>query len=316
MLLPVELSEARNPTAVGQAVPAYRANLTLEGRSSPIFHFGDTDASSVQIWQELPESFWHFEAPRKKPAALVLAEHPSEAGAEGKLPLIVYQFIGSGKSMFQAFDDTWRWRFRTGDKYFGRYWVQTIRFLARSRLAGQRQAEIQTDRRRYQRGQPIQIRVRFPNPGQAPADGEISVQIERKGAGPRKMALKRAPGVRNVFEGVLPQTPEGDYEIRLLPPPILTGPVPTATFQVESPAGEFERIQMNEPELLRAAEATGGKFYTPLTASTLLTDLPKPSKVPLDTDPPIPLWNTKFLLLLFLAIITLEWILRKRLQMV
>jgi len=316
LLLPIELSEARNPTSVGQSIPSYRATMTLEGRSSPIFRFGDTEASSAQIWQELPESYWYFEAPRTKPAALVLAEHPTAAGAEGKLPLIVYQFVGSGKSMFQAFDDTWRWRFRSGDKYFGRYWVQTIRFLARSRLVGQRQAEVQTDRRRYQRGQPVQLRVRFPNPAQAPAVGEVSVQIERKGQGPRKLQLKVAPGGRNVFEGVFTQAQEGDYEVRLLPPPILSGPTPTATFQVEAPATEFERIQMNEPELIRTAVATGGKFYTPLTASTLVTDLPKPSKVPLDTDPPIPLWNTKALLALFLTIITAEWILRKRMQMV
>jgi hypothetical protein len=316
LLLPIELSESRNPSAVGQSVPSFRANLTLEGRASPIFRFGDTDAASLQIWQNLPESYWYFEAPRKKPAALVLAEHPTAPGADGKLPLIVYQFIGSGKSMFQAFDDTWRWRFRAGDKYFGRYWVQTIRFLARSRLIGQRQAEVQTDRRRYQRGQPIQLRVRFPNPGQAPAVGEVSVQIERKGQGPRRLKLKRAPGSRDVFEGILPQAQEGEYEVRLLPPPILHGPTPSTAFQVEAPAGEFERIQMNEPELIRIAAATGGKFYTPLTASTLMADLPKPSKVPLDTDPPIPLWNTKALLILFLTVITAEWILRKRLQMV
>ena len=63
----------------------------------------------------------------------------------------------------------------------------------------------------------------------------------------------------------------------------------------------LSEIEMNEPELIRAAEATGGKFYTPLTADKLLKDLPPPSKVPLDTDPPIPLWNTWPVLGLFLA---------------
>ena len=81
--------------------------------------------------------------------------------------------------MFHAFDDTWRWRFRAGDRYFGRFWVQAIRFLARSKLVGQQQAEIQTDRRRYQRGQPIQLRVRFPNPALAPPNGTVTVQVER-----------------------------------------------------------------------------------------------------------------------------------------
>ncbi len=73
---------------------------------------------------------------------------------------------------------------------------------------------------------------------------------------------------------------------------------------------------MNEPELIRAAALTGGKFYSPLSADTLLDDLPPSSKIPLDTDPPIPLWNSWPVLSLFLALITLEWVLRKRRQMV
>ena len=42
MLLPIELSDARNPTAVGNAISSYRPELTVEGRSSPIFRFGET----------------------------------------------------------------------------------------------------------------------------------------------------------------------------------------------------------------------------------------------------------------------------------
>jgi hypothetical protein len=316
LLLPIELSDARNPTAVGNAISSFRPELTVEGRSSPIFRLGETDAASAQIWQSLPELLWYFEAPRKKPAALVLAEHPSVTGSGGKIALDLYQFAGKGKAMFHAFDDTWRWRFRAGDRLFGRFWVQAIRFLARSKLANQRQAEIQTDRRRYERGQPIHLRVRFPNPGLAPAGGNVTVQIDRSGLPPRRLALDLLPGTRNVFEGTLPQAPVGDYEVRLLPPPVLQGPIPTAAFRVEAPASEFESVQMNEPELIRAAGSTGGKFYTPLLADSLLTDLPRPAKVPLDTDPPIPLWNTWPVLILFLVLITLEWILRKRKQMV
>lgn len=315
-LLPIDLSEARDPAASGAGVDAFHPALTIEGRSNPIFRLGDDDASSARIWASLPDSYWYFEAPRKKPAALVLAEHPRAQGVDGGLPLILYQFAGSGRTMFHAFDDTWRWRFRSGDQYFGRFWVQTIRFLARSRLAGQRQAEIQTDRRSYERGQPIQVRVRFPNPGLAPAGGEITVQIERRGAGPRRLALKASPGVRGVFEGALSQAPEGEYQARLLPPPVLEGPIPTTIFRVEAPADEFQRVELNESELRRAAAATAGKYYAPLAASTLLTDLPKPSKVPLDTDPPIPIWNAWPLLVLFLTLLIAEWVLRKRARMI
>ena len=315
LLLPIELSDARNPTAVGTTVSSFRPELTIEGRASPIFRFGDDDASSMKFWEGLPELLWYFEAPRKKPAALVLAEHSGVS--EGKLPLVVYQFLGTGKSMFHAFDDTWRWRYRAGDRYFGRFWVQTIRFLARSRLAGGRQAEIETDRRRYQRGQAIQFRVRFPNAGLAPKTGDVTIQIGRAGGSSRKLPLKLVPGTTNVFgRSRLPQAAEGDYEVRLLPPPVLQLPIPTTTFRVDAPVNEFERIEMNGPELLRSAELTGGKFYTPLEADTLLKDLPKPSPVLLDTDPPIPLWNTWPVLALFLGLLTLEWVFRKRNQMV
>ncbi len=316
LLLPIELAEARNPTSLGNATSAFRPELTAEGRTSPIFRFGDDEAQSNQIWQNLPELFWFLEAPRKKPAAVVLAEHPTILGSDGKLPIFLYQFVGAGKSMFNAADDTWRWRFRVGDRFFGRYWIQTIRFLARSKLIGQRQAEVQTDRRRYQRNQPIQIRVRFPNPALAPGTGEVVVQVEKKGQGPRKLTLKASPTARNIFEGALPQATEGDYEVRLLPPPVLEGAIPTASFRVDAPASELEHVQMNEPELVRTAKISSGVFYTPATVATLLDDLPKPEKVPLDTDPPIPLWNTWPVLAVFLSLATAEWLLRKRKQMV
>jgi von Willebrand factor type A domain len=316
LLLPIELSaDAHNPTAVGAGLSSYRPELTLEGRANPIFRLGDNEVASMEIWNRMPELYWYFEAPRKKPAAQVLAEHPTVIGPDGKLPLIVYQFLGSGKVMFHAFDDSWRWRFRAGDRFFGRFWVQTIRFMARSRLIGNRQAEIQTDRRRYQRGQPIQLRVRFLNPGLAPAGDDVTVQVQRKDQGPRKLALKLVPGTKNLFEGAMPQAAEGEYEVRLLPPPTLERPI-TAGFRVDPPINERERIEMNQPELIRAASVSGGKFYTPLTVGTLLKDLPAPENTPLDTDPPIPLWNTWPVLALFLTLITLEWVLRKRKQMV
>jgi hypothetical protein len=315
LLLPVELGDARNPTAVGTAVERFRPELTVEGRSNPIFRMGDNEVASMQIWNQLPELYWYLETPRKKPAAQVLAEHPNVTGPEGRLPLMVYQFLGAGKAMFYAFDDTWRWRFRVGDRFFGRFWVQTIRFMARSRLVGNRVAEIQTDRRRYQRGQPIQIRVRFPNPGLVPGGDEVTIQVERKGQGPRKLALKLVSGTKNVFEGALPQAAEGEYQVRLLPPPPTDRPI-IADFRVDPPISEFERTEMNQAELIRAATASGGKFYTPLDADSLLKDLPRPSKVPLDTDPPIPLWNTWPVLALFLMLITMEWVIRKRKQMV
>ncbi len=114
----------------------------------------------------------------------------------------------------------------------------------------------------------------------------------------------------------MPQAAEGEYEVRLLPPPVWSGRSPP-DFRVDPPVGERERIEMNQPELIRAAAAQRRQvLHAPDGRERCSRTCPPPSKVPLDTDPPIPLWNTWPVLALFLALITLEWVLRKRKQMV
>ena len=74
---------------------------------------------------------------------------------------------------------------------------------------------------------------------------------------------------------------------------------------------------MNEPELIRAAEPHRRQvLHAARPPDRCSRTCPSRQKVPLDTDPPIPLWNTWPVLALFLALITAEWVLRKRKQMV
>ncbi len=294
-LLPIQLAEARDPAMVGNGVAGFRPALTVEGRNHPIFRFGDDEATSAQIWQNLPELYWFLEAPRKQPAAFVLADAPEPDRLRRPLadPALPVRRRGQGRCSRRSTTPGAGGSARAtpvlrpvldpDDPVPGP--VEAAR------------ADAGGDHRptggRYQRNQPIRVQVRFPNPGLAPASGEVTVQVAREGQGPRKLTLKAAPTARNVFEGALPQAAEGEYEVRLLPPPVLEGRLPTTTFRVEAPAGEFEQIRMNEPELIRAAANAQGKFYQPTVApAVLLKDLPPPLKVPLDTDPPIPLWNT------------------------
>jgi hypothetical protein len=358
--LPIRLDDARNPTANGAPVEPFQLTLTPEGRGSPIARLGDDDAASRAIWENLPPLMWYFEAPQTQPTAVVLAEHPSKAGARGRLPLLVYHYAGAGKVLFSAVDDTWRWRLRVGDRFFGRYWVQTLRFLARSKLLGAKQAEVVTDRRRYPRGEVVQVQVRFLNPGLAQGLKSVNVELRGGNQRPRRLTLRPAPGSTSatLFEGSVPNLTEGTYTAVYLPDAAAPGggEPPSTSFQVDPPAGEFAKIEMDREALTAAARLSGGQFFrwdetakpiesagrdtlpgaaapdsprgqaagksgsaptgaAPARARTLLDVLPAPQKVPLDTDPPVPLWNTWPVFVLFLTLIGAEWILRKRMQM-
>jgi hypothetical protein len=215
--------------------------------------------------------------------------------------------------LFHATDETWRWRRGVGDVFFARYWIQTIRWLSRAKLSDGRQtAELSTDRREYHPGEPVRLRARFTDERLAPAeDNGVTVVVEHPGHQTQRVQLHRAEAGRGVFEGLLLKTPVGSYHAWIAVPSI-EGRAPAVDFTVAPPPGEFARVRMDAPEMRQAAEESKGRFYTFATAKRLLGDLPEGRQVAIETLPPKPLWNKWPVLLLLLALLVGEWLLRKR----
>lgn len=313
-LLPVDSSASGSPAAGDTLRDGFRVQPTELGLASPQMQLGDTPEETLQIWRQLPPLYWLYEASHLKPAARVLAEHPTRLTSDGrKLPIFCMQYVGAGKVLFHATDDTWRWRYQVGDVYFARYWVQTIRYLSRSKLLGKdRSAELTSDRREYRRGEPVRLRVRFADDRLAPAEDDgVTVVLEQQGQQKRQVTLRRNATNRGVFEGVFPKSSEGSYHAWVAVP-TLEGRAPSTDFIVLAPPGEFERLQVDKAELQRAAEMTRGAFFTIRNASNLYRALPKGRQIPIEALPPLSLWNRWPLLALFLGLIVAEWLLRKR----
>jgi hypothetical protein len=314
-LLPIELDAAVAPEPGVPLVEGFRAVPTDLGLASPSMQLGDNPHETEQIWSNLPaELYWLLETPRLKRGARVLAEHPSRRTAEGRpLPVFTLQYVGAGKVLLHATDDTWRWRRRVGDALFARYWVQTIRYLSRSKLLGKdRTAELRSDATNYPQGQPVKLRVRFFDDRQAPADDDgVTVVVEREGQPNQRVQLHRASSSRGVFEGTFGQPGEGTYHAWVATP-ALEGRPPSTDFEVEAPPGERERVVMDGQELRRASQETRGRFYTIANASDLPDDLPAGRQVPVEGLPPIVLWNKWPPLALCVALLVGEWIIRKR----
>lgn len=312
-LLPMNLNTVRSPDSNQNLAEGFLVQPTDLGLTSPPMQLGDTLAETAAIWQNLPPLYWFLEAPDLKPGVRVLAEHPQRMGHAGeRLPVIMMQYVGAGKVLFHATDETWRWRYRVGDVFFARYWVQMIRFLARSKLAESgATALLSADRQEYRRGEPVLLRARFVDERLAPAEDDgVTVVLEHKGHKNQRLKLHRNSASRGVFEIVLPKPAIGAYHAWIAIPPA-SGRAPAVDFTVVAPPGEFEKVEMDAAELRRAAEMTKGKFYTFTTADRLLADLPEGRQVPIESLPPKPLWNTWPLLLLFLVLLTTEWLLRK-----
>ena len=183
------------------------------GLASPAMQLGDSPEQSQAIWQKLPPLYWMTEISDLKPSARVLAEHPTRNGPDGKrLPLIIMQYVGGGgKVLFHATDETYRWRRGVEDMYFARYWIQTLRFLTRSKLAeGDRSARLSTDRREYALGDPVRVQVRFSDDRLAPLDDNgVTVELEQIGRQTQKVQLHRMRDRPRALRGRLEQPSGG-----------------------------------------------------------------------------------------------------------
>jgi hypothetical protein len=310
-LMPIDAARAVVPSPTEVLGEGYQVHPTDLGEAMPALQLGDTSSDNQEIWRKLPPLYWLLETPALKPGARVLAERVASDGRTS--PVITAQYVDLGKVLFHATDETWRWRYRVGDVFFARYWVQTLRYLSRSKLLGKdRSAELSVDRREYRRGESVRLRVRFLDERAAPAEDDgVTIVMEQEGHQNRRIKLHRNALNRGVFEGVMLKPSDGKYHAWIAAPS-LQGTAAPADFRVVAPPGEFERLQMDSAEMKRASEQTKGHFYTFATALTLADDLPKGHQVPIEALPSVPLWNQWPLLLTFLIVLVGEWVLRKR----
>src|SRR5205823_9766253 len=153
---------------------------------------------NIGIWQRLAPMYWWSESYRPKPLAEVLAVHPRlkaagnvAKGQDDRQPLVVQQFNGAGRTMFFGFDETWRWRFREDELRFNQFWIQTVRYLSRSRLG---RIDLRVDRQTpYRKGEPIRLTVRFPDDAPPPA-AETRVEVIKMRAPLKRGGNPAAPG--------------------------------------------------------------------------------------------------------------------------
>jgi hypothetical protein len=324
-VLPIEVTV---PPPEADRPEGFRPELTPAGRFHSIFRFSPDEAENMTVWNQLAPLHWWAEGYRLKPAAEVLLVHPERMALESRRaagpgkerhPLAVQQFVGAGRSMFFGFNESWRWRHREKELRFNQFWIQAVRYLARSRSG---RIKLYLDRQTpYRRGEPMKVTVRFPDDAPPPApDTKVEVVKERTppqappGAEVDRetVPLLKVEGSRATYEGLLTRTPEGDYRF-WLKAPVVADPKPRGEARVLPPPGELDLLRMNQPDLERSAEETHGRFYTLAEADRLLDELPAGRRVALNTpQPPTLLWNHFAVFALALGLLGAEWVLRKR----
>ncbi len=323
-ILPVIIArvQTEDPTAVYDQ--PYRPALTREGADSPIFRFfPERDINAKYLKESLQPLYWYCRGVTAKPAiGIVLAEHPGDMGPDGhKAPLLIVSQFGSGRTLFSAFDDSWRWRFYTGESVFDTFWVEQLRYLARGKKLGQRRLSFAADRQTYELGRPVKLRLAVMDPAllqQLPP--ELLVQVrDENGQALRAEKLQKQPG-QSDYTASFPADRVGHFSVKL---PAVIGEAQNmdAAIDVIEPRLELADPRVDRVSLAALARETAppsanvaGDIAHPILLEEARAKLPgliqsaaRITQIPLDQ----PLWNIPAAMVIFVLLLTAEWVLRK-----
>jgi hypothetical protein len=86
-------------------------------------------------------------------------------------------------------------------------------------------------------------------------------------------------------------------------------------FTVTAPPGEQANLRADQEGMRQLAEYSRGKAYNSDSARSLFEQLPLGKPTRLGNLPPLPLWNSHWIALTFVLLLTAEWLLRRRARM-
>ena len=315
-LVPLKLDRLTSSSYRQTIASGIKAEPTIPGtRSSRLFRFGENATATSRVVARFPLLRSMLEVDGVSAGASVLAAG-TLGGEASELPLIISQPYGAGQVVFQATDDLWLWRFRSGDETHGRYWLNLVRYLARSSLLGRdRSAILTTNREIYDRGEPVEFRLRFRDTRKRPPEDIATVTLERNGGVSETVRLEASGSDINAYTGTLPAPQPGTWHAWVSAPDF-EGPPPSADFRVQTARRELLVRDMDRASLIATTKATRGRFYTLRNANRLPAELPRGRAAVIERGQPIAIWSRAELMLLIVGLLALEWFLRKNARLV
>jgi hypothetical protein len=287
--------------------------LTPEGRSSMVMLLENDPEENDRIWSRAAPLDHLPPLSGVKPGATVLATLSDAAAGSQGYPLVSWHRYGTGKCMTMATDRLWRLRFKTGDKYHWRVWSQSIQFLTLSRLMGEhKRIRIETDRTLYQDGEQARLYAHVLDEDYEPVvqpSFEITVHGADGNALRERISLQPDRTSPGLYEGYFTAPAAGRYRLEANEDDAEISN--TTEFQVAVVNRELTDTNMRRDGLQRIAQLTGGTLLAPADLAKLDTLLdPEPITTTLRSERS--LWDGWLVAVLLVALLGMEWIMRRR----
>jgi uncharacterized membrane protein len=230
------------------------------------------------------------------------------------------QRYGEGPVVSFAGDTSWVWyrspEFGGEDGLYRRFWGQILRWLLEREPEVEQAGEpllLDVARPSYRIGETVRLRARARDEeGKPLAEAAVSASL----AGPdgvRPLELLPVPGEPGAFGAELRAKVPGIYTATAR----LTGGAEGAAeaeFTIEDSSVEMDAVGVNLQLLASIAQASGGRYHELTNAKGIVDDI-RGSLLGLMERQELSFSNTPLFFLLFVSLLTAEWLLRRRRNM-
>lgn len=306
-LLPTFLPPGRNSFRRNAAT----VELTEAGAGSAITRLVDDPAKNVERWKKLTYLADYQNAGSPKPGALVLAQ--MNVGRQ-KLPLLITQAYGHGRTAILATGGTWRWQMSEalGDPSHNLFWQQLIRWLVTDspgRVTASTSSHLLTDDGK------VQLTAAIRDLTFQPA---VSSHVTAHILGPQGinsfMDLSALPGITGKYGVAWDAEKPGGYLAEVVATDTASKQElgrQTLTFRREDGVAEDFHTEQNHQLLQLLSSETGGRSWEPDSTNDLLKNISY-SEAGISVRTTNPLWNMPVVFLVLLGLPTAEWLLRRK----
>ncbi|MEW6358224.1 MAG: glutamine amidotransferase [Planctomycetota bacterium] len=304
---------------MGQEKTPFLMQITPEGEEHPVFagcqKFFPTQKRAAE--QALPELQGCVMVGGVKAGATVLAVDPEKKIKGEPIPVLAVQSYGAGRSAAFTADTTWKWYFKMralgrASPYF-KFWGQLVRWLA-GREKTERSQEpgvfVYSDKSLYLPSERVSVTALVTDTdGQATNLAKVTAAITIKDE-THNLPLHPIAGRTGEYGADYKVERPGTYALKVdaEQEKRKLGEA-RVTFQVGQPNLEFDRLDIDEDMMRKLAAATGGRYFSLVTSRDLPEHLEdRLSEKQERTERRLP---QTALFLLFLLLMTSEWVIRK-----
>jgi hypothetical protein len=290
-------------------------NVEPDAARFPALRLSESAVGNAALWPTLPPARWSAMT-TAQPGAVTLASVKAPGGSAQ--PAFVFRNAGAGAVLYISSDELWRWRYQVADLHHQRLWAQLGSWIA----APPFQAEagtlaLGTDHLRYRAGEQAELRVRLKDAnGKLVTQGQPRAHLMLDGKDVATLEMEPDPTHAGVYRAVSPPLKPGQWQVAVSASP--TTPRSTVRLSLRVSAGgnqELSALTMNRVLLESLARNTAGRFIRAENAAdlpSLLEAVDRKQVIVKETN----LWSSWWWLGAVIALLTVEWLMRRKLKLV